>query len=243
MQALQEAEAPAPPVHVAIIMDGNGRWARARGLPRTEGHRRGAQAVRRTITGAVELGVSYLTLFGFSSENWNRPAAEVGDLMGLLRYYLRSEIDELHREGARLRVIGDRSRFSDDIVHLIAEAEARTGGVEPKLNLIVALSYGARSEIAQAARAVAEEVRAGRLAPEDITEDRFARHLLTEGIPDPDLVIRTSGEKRLSNFLLWQSAYAELVFVDCLWPDFTKQDLEDAIREFHRRDRRYGGAR
>jgi undecaprenyl diphosphate synthase len=242
MQALQAAEGPAAPVHVAIIMDGNGRWARARGLPRTEGHRRGAQAVRRTITGAVELGVSYLTLFGFSSENWRRSAEEVGDLMGLLRYYLRSEIDELHREGARLRVIGDRSRFSDDIVRLIEEAERRTSGVEPRLNLIVALSYGSRAEIAHAARAIAEEVRAGRLAPEDVDEALFARHLLTDGIPDPDLLIRTSGEKRISNFLLWQSAYAELVFVDCLWPDFTKQDLEDAIREFHRRDRRYGGA-
>jgi undecaprenyl diphosphate synthase len=242
MQALETAEAPAPPVHVAIIMDGNGRWARARGLPRTEGHRRGAQAVRRTITGAVEIGIGYLTLYGFSSENWNRPASEVGDLMGLLRYYLRSEIDELQREGARLRVIGDRSRFSGDIVRLIEDAEARTSG-NAKLNLTVALSYGGRSEITLAARAIAEAVREGRLQPEDVTEEAFASHLLTEGIPDPDLVIRTSGEKRLSNFLLWQSAYAELVFLDRLWPDFTKQDLEDAIREFRRRDRRYGGSR
>ncbi len=243
MHARQAVEARAAPAHVAIIMDGNGRWARARGLPRTEGHRRGAQAARAAVTGAVELGISYLTLFGFSSENWRRPAAEIDDLMGLLRYYLRSEVDELHRQGARLRIVGDRRRFSDDIVRLIDEAERRTGSPEPRINLTVCLSYGARGEIVQAARALAEEVRAGRLAPEAIDEAVFARHLLTHGMPDPDLVIRTSGEKRLSNFLLWQSAYAELVFIDCLWPDFTKQDLEDAIREFHRRDRRYGDAR
>ncbi|MBX6322952.1 MAG: isoprenyl transferase [Rhodospirillaceae bacterium] len=243
MHALQAVEAQAAPVHVAIIMDGNGRWARARGLPRTEGHRRGAQAARRAVTGAAELGISYLTLFGFSSENWRRPATEIDDLMGLLRYYLRSEVDELHRQGARLRILGDRSRFSDDIVRLIDEAERRTDTANPRINLAVCLSYGARSEIVQAARALAREVRDGRLAPDDIDEAAFSRHLLTHGMPDPDLLIRTSGEKRLSNFLLWQSAYAELVFIDCLWPDFTKRDLEDAIREFHRRERRYGDAR
>jgi undecaprenyl diphosphate synthase len=242
MQALESAKGPAVPVHVAIIMDGNGRWARARGLPRTEGHRRGAQAVRRTIVGAAELGIGYLTLFGFSSENWNRPASEVGDLMGLLRYYLRSEIEELHREGARLRVIGDRSRLSADIVRLIEDAERQTS-TNARLTLVVALSYGGRSEIARAARAIAEAVRDGRIAAGAVTEELFADHLLTAGIPDPDLVIRTSGEKRLSNFLLWQTAYAELVFLDRLWPDFTKKDLEDAVREFHGRDRRYGGAR
>jgi undecaprenyl diphosphate synthase len=222
-------------------MDGTGRWARPRGLPRTEGHRRGAQAVRRTVIGAGELGIAYLTLYGFSSENWSRPAAEVGDLMGLLRFYLTREIDELDRQGARLRIIGDRGRLGGDIARMIADAEARTAG-NTRLNLTVALSYGSRSEITQAARAVAAEVKAGRLAVEDITEAEFARHLLTAGLPDPDLVIRTSGEKRISNFLLWQSAYAELVFLDRLWPDFAKEDLEDAIREFHRRERRYGGA-
>jgi undecaprenyl diphosphate synthase len=243
MEAVQQTVAPLPPpAHVAIIMDGNGRWARARGLPRTEGHRRGAQAVRRTVVGAGELGIAYLTLYGFSSENWTRPASEVGDLMGLLRFYLTKEIDELDRQGARLRVIGDRGRLGGDIARLIADAEARTAG-NARLNLTVALSYGSRSEIAQAARTLAEEVRAGRLAPEAIDEALFARHLLTAGMPDPDLVIRTSGEKRISNFLLWQSAYAELVFLDRLWPDFSKEDLEDAIREFHRRERRYGGAR
>lgn len=242
MEAAKQAAAPAPPTHVAIIMDGNGRWARARGLPRTEGHRRGAQAVRRAIIGAGELGISYLTLYGFSSENWSRPAAEVGDLMGLLRFYLAKEIDELDRQGARLRIIGDRGRLGPDIARMIAEAEARTQA-NTRLNLTVALSYGSRSEITQAARAIAAEVQAGRLAVEEITEAVFARHLLTADLPDPDLVIRTSGEKRISNFLLWQSAYAELVFVDRLWPDFSKDDLEDAIREFHRRERRYGGAR
>jgi undecaprenyl diphosphate synthase len=241
MEAVQQAADGAPPKHVAIIMDGNGRWARARGLPRTEGHRRGAQAVRRTVVGAGELGIAYLTLYGFSSENWTRPAAEVGDLMGLLRYYLTKEIEELDRQGARLRVIGDRGRLGGDIARLIADAEARTAA-NTRLNLTVALSYGARSEITQATRAIAAAVLAGQMSVDDITEAVFAQHLLTVGMPDPDLVIRTSGEKRISNFLLWQSAYAELVFLDRLWPDFSKEDLEDAIREFRRRERRYGGA-
>jgi undecaprenyl diphosphate synthase len=222
-------------------MDGNGRWARARGLPRTVGHQRGAEAVRRSVRGAVDLGVSYLTLYGFSSENWKRPAAEIDDLMGLLRYYLRSEIAELDRGGVRLRVIGDRERLGRDIVDLITEAERLTRG-NTKLNLTVALSYGGRSEIALAARRIAAAVQSGELRPEQVDEDLFSSYLLTAGIPDPDLVIRTSGEKRVSNFLLWQSAYSELVFVDRLWPDFTKEDLEDAIREFHRRDRRYGAS-
>jgi undecaprenyl diphosphate synthase len=192
--------------------------------------------------GAVEFGISYLTLFGFSSENWKRPAAEIDDLMALLRFYLRSEIAELDRKGVRIRVIGDRQRLADDIVTLIDGAEARTRE-NARLNLTMALSYGGRSEITQAARRLAGAVQAGDCTLDDIDEAAFARHLLTADIPDPDLVIRTSGEKRMSNFLLWQSAYAELVFVDRLWPDFTRDDLEDAIREYQRRDRRYGAAR
>jgi len=243
MQLAPQHFDPAPrPLHVAIIMDGNGRWARARGLLRTRGHKRGADATRAVVSGAIELGISYLTLFGFSSENWRRPRDEVDDLMGLLRMYLRSEIAELHRNGIRLRVIGDRSRLARDIVTLIENAEAQTRA-NTALNLTVALSYGARDEITRAAKRIAAEVVAGRLDPDDIGEESFAKYLATADIPDPDLVIRTSGEKRLSNFLLWQSAYAELVFTEKLWPDFTKQDLEDAIREYCRRERRYGAAR
>jgi undecaprenyl diphosphate synthase len=242
MEALPSSADARPPLHVAIIMDGNGRWAKARGLPRTIGHQRGAEAVRRTVRGAAELGISHLTLFGFSSENWKRPASEIDDLMALLRFYLRSEIAELDRNGVRIRVIGDRDRLADDIVTLIDDAETRTRG-NVRLNLAVALNYGGRGEIARAARRLARAVQAGELAVDDIDEAAFGRQLLTVEMPDPDLVIRTSGEKRISNFLLWQSAYAELVFMDRLWPDFTKDDLEDAIREFHRRDRRYGAAR
>ena len=220
-------------------MDGNGRWARARGLPRSEGHRQGAKAVRRTVEGAFDLGIRYLTIFGFSSENWKRPSAEVGDLMGLLRLYLRREIAELHDRGVRMRIIGERSRFSQDIVALIENAESLTRNND-SLHLTVALSYGGRGEITDAARRLAQRVADGRLDPAALDEASVARELATSELPDPDVVIRTSGEKRLSNFLLWQSAYAELVFVDTLWPDFTKADLEAAIREFHRRERRYG---
>jgi undecaprenyl diphosphate synthase len=229
------------PTHVAIIMDGNGRWARARGLPRVAGHRRGAESVRRAITAAAELGIRYLTLFGFSSENWKRPVTEVDDLMGLLRHYLRGEIAELHKNGVRLRVIGDRTKLAPDIVTLIDNAETMTRD-NKGLTLIVALSYGSRAELTAASRAIAQSVREGRLSIDAIDEGLVERFLTTAGIPDPDLVIRTSGEKRLSNFLLWQSAYTELVFLDTLWPDFTKQDLEEAIREFQRRERRYGAS-
>jgi len=229
------------PRHIAIIMDGNGRWAQARGLPRIAGHRRGAEAVRRTVVAATELGISYLTLFGFSSENWKRPADEIHDLMGLLRHYLRGEIAELHEQGVRLRVIGDRSRLPADIVTLIVNSEALTrdnGG----LHLSVALSYGGRAEIAIAARRIAEEAAAGRLDPAAVDETLFGRFLFTEGMPDPDLLIRTSGEQRISNFLLWQSAYSELVFTETLWPDFDKADLEKAVRDYHGRERRYGAS-
>jgi undecaprenyl diphosphate synthase len=239
-EALASSGGPTPPVHVAIIMDGNGRWARSRGLPRTVGHQRGAEAVRRTVIGAAELGVSYLTLFGFSSENWKRPLSEIDDLMALLRFYIRSEIDDLDRNGVRIRVIGDRAKLAPDIVQLIEQAESRTRG-NRRLNLTVALSYGGRAEITQAAARIAEDVKAGKLQPADVNETMFGRYLLTAELPDPDFIIRTSGEKRISNFLLWQSAYTELIFLDRLWPDFTKDDLAAAIQEYQQRDRRYGG--
>ena len=230
-----------PPVHIAVIMDGNGRWARARGLPRIAGHKQGAEAVRRVVKGCRELGVAYLTLYAFSSENWKRPPSEVDELMGLLRIYLRRELETLERDSVRLRFIGDRNRLSQDIIALIGDAETRTAR-NRALTVTVALNYGSRREIAGAARRLAEEALTGQRRPEEITEEVFGRHLDTADIPDPDLLIRTSGEQRLSNFLLWQSAYTELVFVPTLWPDFGKQDLEDAINEFHRRERRYGAS-
>ncbi|MEI7610522.1 MAG: isoprenyl transferase [Rhodospirillaceae bacterium] len=229
------------PAHVAIIMDGNGRWAKARGLPRIAGHRKGAEAVRRTVEAAIQLGIGTVTLFSFSSENWSRPDGEVADLMGLLRYYLRSEIAELHKQGVRLRVIGDRERLSPDINQLIDNGETTTVG-NTALTLILALSYGARQEMVGTMRRLAQRVAEGDLRPEEIDEGLVTASLMTAGVPDPDLVIRTSGEQRLSNFLLWQSAYAELVFLDTLWPDFTRADLETAIREFNRRERRYGAS-
>ncbi len=229
-----------PPAHIAIIMDGNGRWATARGLPRTAGHKRGVEAVRNAIEGARELGVRYLTLYSFSTENWSRPEDEVSTLMQLLRFYLRGEIAKLHKNGIRLRVIGDRQRLSPDIQALIENSEALTAG-NREMTLVLALSYGGRQELVDAARRMAESVARGEMTPGEINAESFSRHLFTgSDIPDPDLMIRTSGEKRISNFLLWQLAYAELVFVDTLWPDFTRRELEDAIREFHRRDRRFG---
>ena len=242
MKAVPLLTEPAPPpLHTAIIMDGNGRWAEARGLPRTAGHKRGAEAVKTAVESAVELGVEYLTLYGFSSENWQRPQEEINDLMGLLRYYLQSEIKYLQKNGVRLRVIGDRERLALDIVKLIEDGERQTAG-NKKLTLIIALSYGGRMEIVVAARRLARRVAEGTLGPDEIDEGAFESNLFTAGIPDPDLLIRTSGEKRISNFLLWQLAYAEFVFVNTLWPDFSKQDFEDAIREYHGRERRYGTA-
>jgi undecaprenyl diphosphate synthase len=220
-------------------MDGNGRWAQSRGMPRIAGHRKGADSVRVAVSTSVELGIRYLTLYGFSMENWKRPMAEVTALMGLLRLYLRQEIDELDEKGVRLRFIGERSRLAPDIVGLINDAEKRTEG-NKKLDLIVALSYGARQEITAAARTLAQMVLDGDLALDDIDERLMSQNLATAGIPDLDLVIRTSGEKRVSNFLLWQLAYAELIFVDTLWPDFSSGDLREAVNEFHRRERRYG---
>ena len=228
-----------PPRHVAIIMDGNGRWAAAHGLPRAAGHRAGAQAVRRTIERAIASGVTWLTLYAFSSENWRRPADEVLELTGLLKHYLRQELAELHAEGVRLRVIGDRARFDAETRAELDRAEAKTLG-NARLNLNIALSYGARDEIVAAARAVAEAVQRGELTAADLDEAGFERFLSTAGMPDPDLLIRTSGERRLSNFLLWQSAYAELVFLDVLWPDFGTAEFDAALAEFARRERRFG---
>ncbi|HET6607020.1 MAG TPA: polyprenyl diphosphate synthase [Rhodopila sp.] len=225
--------------HVAIIMDGNGRWAAARGLPRIAGHREGARAVRRSVEAAMQAGVSWLTIYAFSSENWRRPAGEIFDLTGLLRRYLQTEIAELKQNGVRLRFIGERDRFDPDIRRDLDAAEIDTAG-NARLNLTVALSYGARAEIAAAARAAIAAVQAGTLKPEDLTEDAFARFLATGGMPDPDLIIRTSGEQRLSNFLLWQSAYAEFVFLDVLWPDFDASHFNAALAEYARRERRFG---
>jgi undecaprenyl diphosphate synthase len=240
------ADSPQPPPHslprhIAIIMDGNGRWAQARGLPRIAGHRRGAEAVRRTLTAASDLGIPYLTLFGFSSENWKRPLSEVDDLMGLLRHYLRGEIAELHRNGVRLRVIGDRARLAPDIVTLIANAEALTRD-NTGVNLTIALSYGGRAEIIAAMRTLAAKATAGQICPDAFVVAMIAQHLFTADIPDPDLLIRTSGEQRISNFLLWQCAYAELVFTKTLWPDFGRDDLERAIADYGGRERRYGAS-
>jgi undecaprenyl diphosphate synthase len=229
----------AVPRHVAIIMDGNGRWAAARRLPRVAGHRAGAQAVRRTIEAAIRAGVEWLTLFAFSSENWRRPEDEVADLTALLRHYLRTEVAELHRERVRLRTIGDRGRFGPDIVHELERAETLTRD-NSRLNLTVALSYGGRSEIVAAARAIAEAAAAGRLDPAEISECAFGGYLFTAGMPDPDLVIRTSGERRVSNFLLWQSAYAEFLFPEVLWPDFSQAHFDSAIADFLQRERRFG---
>jgi undecaprenyl diphosphate synthase len=227
------------PQHVAIIMDGNGRWAKARGLPRVAGHRRGAESVRNAVEAAGELGVRYLTLFGFSSENWRRPADEVSDLMGLLRHYLRSEIAELHGKGVRVRVIGDRKRLPADVVALVDGAEETTRA-NTRLDLIIALSYGGRDELVMAARELAKAAKRGEIDPETIDEAAFARRLYTADIPDPDLLVRTSGEKRISNFLLWQCAYTEFVFLDVLWPDFGRREFEAALAEFGQRERRYG---
>jgi undecaprenyl diphosphate synthase len=225
--------------HIAIIMDGNGRWAAAKGLPRTMGHRAGIEAVRRTLKAAKELPISHLTLYSFSSENWRRPASEIGELMGLLRFYLRSELATLHKEGVRIKVIGERRKLPSDIVDLIHHAEDLTQD-NKSLTLTLALSYGGRQEIASAAQRLAKAVERGELRAEAIDEHVVQSFLSTGGMPDPDLVIRTSGEKRISNFLLWQSAYAEFVFLDVLWPDFSGEHLAQAIGEFQRRDRRYG---
>jgi undecaprenyl diphosphate synthase len=228
------------PRHVAIIMDGNGRWAAARGMPRVEGHRRGVEALRKTVRAANELGISILTIFSFSSENWSRPPSEIRDLLGLLRRFIRNDLVDLHKNNIRVRVIGERDDLDPDIRGLLREAEDLTRGNDG-FTLVVAFNYGARQEIARAARRLVTEVAEGRLAASDITPELLSRHLDAPDIPDPDVIIRTSGEQRLSNFLLWQSAYSELVFVPINWPDFDRAALEGAIAEYRRRERRFGG--
>ena len=228
------------PRHVAIIMDGNGRWASARGLPRGEGHRRGVEALRKTVRAAGEIGISFLTVFSFSAENWSRPPSEIRDLMGLLRRFIRNDLAELHQNGVKVRVIGERSDLDPDIRRLLEEAEELTKA-NTGLTLVVAFNYGSRQEIARAAARIAAKVEAGEIAAAAITADLIGQHLDAPDLPDPDLIIRTSGEQRLSNFLMWQSAYSELVFVPTYWPDFDRAVLEGAIAEYHRRERRYGG--
>ncbi len=228
------------PHHVAIIMDGNGRWASQRGLPRAEGHRRGVEALRRTVRAAGEIGVKVLTIFSFSSENWSRPRQEILDLMGLLRRFIRHDLAELHASGVRVKIVGEREGLETEIRRLLDEAEELTKD-NPGLLLVVAFNYGSRDEIVRATRRIAEDIAAGRIKPEDINSAMIGQHLDTAGIEDPDLIIRTSGEQRLSNFLLWQAAYSEFVFVQVYWPEFDKAALESAIAEYHRRERRFGG--
>jgi undecaprenyl diphosphate synthase len=228
------------PSHVAIIMDGNGRWALKRGLPRVEGHRRGVEAVRRCVRAAIELGIPHLTLYTFSSENWRRPHEEIVDLMGLLKLFIRRDLAELHDQNVRIRVIGTAEKVDREVVKLIGDAVELTKS-NTGLILTTAFNYGARDEIVRAARALAQKAAAGEIAAADITPEQFAAELDTAGIPDPDLMIRTGGDKRISNFLLWQSAYAEFVFVDAFWPDFTKDMLIQAVGEFQSRERRFGG--
>ncbi|WP_294090138.1 isoprenyl transferase [Sphingomonas sp.] len=230
----------AVPRHVAIIMDGNGRWAKARFLPRLAGHKAGVEAVRRITRAARAMGIEALTLYAFSSENWRRPAEEVGDLMGLLKHFIRADLDEMVRENVRLKVIGDYHRFGPDIVSLVEGALARTAANSGPI-LVIALNYGAHAELTEAARRLAERAADGMLAPADITAEAIEAELETRDLPPLDLLIRTSGECRLSNFLLWQAAYAELLFVDTLWPDFDEAALRQAIAQFGRRQRRFGG--
>ena len=228
------------PRHVAIIMDGNGRWAKARHLPRVAGHRQGAEAVRRTVRAAGELGIEALTLYAFSSENWRRPADEIADLMGLLRHYIGRELDEITKQGVRLKIIGDYSRFDADLVMMLENACERTKDND-RLTFTLALNYGAQDELVRAARSLAREAEAGRIDPDTIDARTIEERLDTRDLPPLDLLIRTSGERRLSNFLLWQAAYAELLFVETLWPDFDGAALAEAVADFGRRERRYGG--
>ncbi len=231
---------PPVPRHIAIIMDGNGRWAAGRSLPRAEGHRQGVESVRRTVKAALELGITHLTLFSFSSENWSRPRQEIQDLFGLLRRFIRRDLADLHKHGVKIRVIGSRAGLEPDVLRMMEDAVELTKD-NSALHLTIAFNYGARDEIARAARRIAEEVARGDIAPEQVTPEYFSDHLDTSGLPDPDLLIRTSGELRLSNFLLYQLAYAEFVFVDTYWPDFSRETLEAAIAEYQRRSRRFGG--
>ena len=228
------------PSHIAIIMDGNGRWAKARGLPRTAGHKAGVEALRETIRAAGKMGIPFMTLFAFSSENWSRPRSEVSDLMGLLKIFIRRDLADLHRENVRVRIIGERDGLAKDIRALLTEAETLTAG-NTGLNLVIAFNYGSRNEIARAVQRLVADVSAGIIGQEAITPEAISARLDTAGIPDPDVIIRTSGEMRLSNFLLWQAAYSEFVFLPCYWPDFRPQNLAEAIETFQMRERRFGG--
>ena len=232
--------APKGPRHVAIIMDGNGRWAEARGLPRTFGHKAGVDALRRAVRAASDLGIDYLTIYSFSTENWSRPATEVGFLLDLLRRFILQDVAELHKSGVRIKIIGDRDSLAGDLKTLIEDSERLTEN-NAALTLVVAFNYGSQQEIAKAVQAIAREVQAGVLDPASICTGTISKHLETANIPNPDLLIRTSGEQRISNFLLWQCAYAEFVFVEDLWPDFTRETFERALAEYAKRDRRYGG--
>ncbi len=229
-----------PPEHVAIIMDGNGRWAQQRRRPRLMGHKAGVSAMLKIIRAADTQGIKYLTLYGFSSENWKRPANEVKELMELLKFFVRRELAGLNKDNVNIRIIGGRDNLTKSIFDLLVEAESTTAN-NTGLNLIIAFNYGGRGEITRAVQRITRRMEAGELGHQDITEGLISRHLDTAGIPDPDLIIRTSGEERLSNFLTWQSAYSELVFIDTYWPDFSDKHLADAIAEFHNRERRFGG--
>jgi len=236
----QEQPASHAPLHVAVVMDGNGRWAKRRGLPRQLGHPKGVDAIRRVVEAAPDMGVKWLTLYAFSTENWRRPAGEVAEVMRLLKLYVNSDLEKLANEGVRVRILGRRAGLPADVAEIVERAERRTAGND-RFFLQVAFNYGGRDEIVRAARKMAEAAQAGTLKPEDITEEGFSAFLDTADIPDPDLVIRTSGEQRLSNFLLWQAAYSELVFVPSYWPDFGSADLDRALETFHARERRFGG--
>lgn len=228
------------PRHVAIIMDGNGRWAQKRGLPRQAGHKKGVDVVREIVKASRDFGIEYLTLYSFSSENWKRPKSEIKELFSLLKIFVRKDLSELHQNNVRVRIIGVRDGLPDDVVPLLEEAETLTKGNDGQ-TLVIAFNYGAREEIVRAAQTLADQVARGELQAGEITSERFSGALGTDGIPDPDLLIRTSGEVRISNFLLWQIAYTELVFVDCLWPDFDRQAYQDALKTFVCRERKFGG--
>ena len=227
------------PYHVAIIMDGNGRWASNRGEPRSIGHKAGIEAVLRTINAATDLGIQYLTLYGFSTENWERPKSEINDLIKLLKLFINREMKRLHQNSIKIRIIGDRNRFGNEICDLLRKAEYKTH-TNIGLNLTIALNYGARAEITNAMRKIAYKIEQGIICADAITQEIIEQHLSTAGIPDPDLLIRTSGEQRISNFLLWQSAYTEFFFEEVFWPDFDRIHLEKAINKFSKRERRFG---
>jgi len=237
--APQAGAEQAAQLHVAIVMDGNGRWAKRRGLPRTVGHQAGVEALKRIVQAAQDLGIRWLTIFGFSTENWSRPVAEVAELMALPQRYFRSDLPRLEREGVRVRVIGREAGLSPDLLKICREAEARTAH-NKTLFLTIAFNYGGQADIADAAQRFAQDVIAGRVKPGEMSEARFARYLSTSDLPPPDLIVRPSGERRLSNFMLWEAAYAEFVYQDVLWPDYSAEHLKAAIAEYHTRDRRYG---